>query len=139
MKRNSMRKWLLCVAMLLVVLFPLLFVTSGKDFAGYGEADMVPAQITAPQSVMPIDYNLPGNRLGIGVEGAGSSAAAKEDAGERYLMYCFLIQIFSLLLFLHYICHVVLRRFGGYKIMLWHNVLHIHKSDGKKKIAFCNE
>lgn len=139
MKRSNIRKWLLYFTIVFAVLSSFVSVSSGKDAIGYGKAGMVPAKITAPQSVRPIDYNLPENRIRIGMNGSGSSVAVREEDAERHRLFCFWVQVFLLLLFLHYIYQAVIRQFDRYHVKLWHDILYIHKSDGKKKMAFCNE
>lgn len=63
-------------------------------------------------------------------------AATKEQHAPRVLIGRFLAVMLMLILFVHMICVILMRRYGCHMIDLWENIYYIHLVDGKKDAPF---
>lgn len=62
--------------------------------------------------------------------------ATREQHAPRILIGRFLAVMLVLILFVHVICGIVMRRYGCHMIDLWENINYIHLVDGKKDAPF---
>lgn len=125
-------------AALFMLVSALFFIPLQQEMPVSGAVEAAAAQITAPKAAAAADYNLPKNRTAA-AEAEIEAQTDREKTGEQYLLYRFLVGAFLILLALCAVARIAVWRFERYKTTLWKPVIYIHKSDGKKKIAFCNE
>lgn len=62
--------------------------------------------------------------------------ATREQHAPRILIVRFLAVMSILILFVHVICGILMRRYGCHMIELWENIYYIHLIDGKKDAPF---